>query len=177
MRPRIRKMFKISRLEAPCKKRVAYSLAIARLILVPVIFLAVYYLFVMGRIVDRIVNVDAPAAEAGRTSFGRDIRSPPRNAKLRSIPGPRISREKPGIAHKREANQVVLRTLSLPKKPLFRRARCSRSISAAIRIRQFRQWANEGKNRRPEFERQFGLRKDLDDLVKGAETQKKNGSS
>ena len=38
-------------------------MAIARLILVPVIFLAVYYLFVMGRIVDRIVNVDAPAAK------------------------------------------------------------------------------------------------------------------
>jgi CHASE3 domain sensor protein len=41
---------------------VAYSLAIARLILVPVILLAVYYLFEMGWIVDRIVNVDAPAA-------------------------------------------------------------------------------------------------------------------
>jgi CHASE3 domain sensor protein len=34
-----------------------------RSILVPVIFLAVYYLFAMGRIVDRIVNVDAPAAK------------------------------------------------------------------------------------------------------------------
>ncbi len=44
------------------RKRVAYSLAIARFILVPVIFLAVYYLFEMGWIVDRIVNVDAPAA-------------------------------------------------------------------------------------------------------------------
>jgi methyl-accepting chemotaxis protein len=41
---------------------VAYSLAIARFILVPVIFLAIYYLFEMGWIVDRIVNVDAPAA-------------------------------------------------------------------------------------------------------------------
>lgn len=40
----------------------AYSLAVARLILVPVIFLAVYYLFEMGWIVDRIVNIDAPAA-------------------------------------------------------------------------------------------------------------------
>jgi CHASE3 domain sensor protein len=38
-------------------------MAIVRLILVPVIFLAVYYLFAMGRIVDRIVNVDAPAAK------------------------------------------------------------------------------------------------------------------
>jgi CHASE3 domain sensor protein len=33
------------------------------MILVPVIFLPVYYLFAMGRIVDRIVNVDAPAAK------------------------------------------------------------------------------------------------------------------
>jgi CHASE3 domain sensor protein len=33
------------------------------LILVPVIFFAVYYLFAMGRIVDRIVNTDAPAAK------------------------------------------------------------------------------------------------------------------
>jgi CHASE3 domain sensor protein len=41
---------------------VAYSLTIARLILVPVVLLAVYYLFEMGWIVDRIVNVDAPAA-------------------------------------------------------------------------------------------------------------------
>ena len=39
----------------------ALSLAIVRVILAPVIFLAVYYLFEMGRIVDRIVNVDAPA--------------------------------------------------------------------------------------------------------------------
>ena len=45
------------------QKRVAYSLAIVRLILVPIIFLAMYYLFAMGRIVDRIVNVDAPAAK------------------------------------------------------------------------------------------------------------------
>jgi len=41
---------------------VAYSLAVVRLILVPVIFLAVYYLYAMSRIVDRIVNVDAQVA-------------------------------------------------------------------------------------------------------------------
>jgi CHASE3 domain sensor protein len=41
---------------------VAYSLAMVRLILVPVIFLAIYYLFRMGMIVDRIVSVDAPVA-------------------------------------------------------------------------------------------------------------------
>jgi CHASE3 domain sensor protein len=60
---RIRKSFKIFAPGSSLRKRVAYSLAVVRLILVPVIFLAVYYLFAMGRIVDRIVNVDAPAAK------------------------------------------------------------------------------------------------------------------
>jgi len=63
MRWRIRKSFKIFAPGNSLRKTVAYSLAIVRLILVPVIFLAVYYLFVMGRIVDRIVNVDAPSAK------------------------------------------------------------------------------------------------------------------
>jgi len=58
----IRRTFKILAPGNSLRKRVAYSLAIARMILVPVIFLAVYYLFEMGWIVDRIVNVDAPAA-------------------------------------------------------------------------------------------------------------------
>jgi nitrogen fixation/metabolism regulation signal transduction histidine kinase len=44
------------------RRRVAYSLAIVRLILVPVIFLAIYYLFAISSIVDRIVSVDAPVA-------------------------------------------------------------------------------------------------------------------
>ncbi len=44
------------------RRRVAYSLALVRLILVPVIFLAIYYLFAMGWIMDRIVSVDAPVA-------------------------------------------------------------------------------------------------------------------
>src|SRR5271169_5886846 len=58
----IRKKFKILAPGNSLRQRVAYSLAIARAILVPVIFLAIYYLFEMGWIVDRIVNVDAPAA-------------------------------------------------------------------------------------------------------------------
>jgi CHASE3 domain sensor protein len=62
MRFRLRKTFKILAPGNSLRRRVAYSLAIARLILVPVIFLAVYYLFEMGWIVDRIVNTDAPAA-------------------------------------------------------------------------------------------------------------------
>jgi len=63
MRWRIRKSFRIFAPGSSLRKRVAYSLAIVRLILVPVIFLAVYYLFAMGRIGDRIVNTDAPAAK------------------------------------------------------------------------------------------------------------------
>ena len=57
----IRQSFKILAPGGALRRRVAYSLVIVRLILVPVIFLAVYYLFAMGWIVDRIVNVDAPA--------------------------------------------------------------------------------------------------------------------
>jgi CHASE3 domain sensor protein len=63
MRSTLRKSFKILAPGSSLQKRVAYSLAIVRLILVPVIFLAMYYLFAMGRIADRIVNVDAPAAK------------------------------------------------------------------------------------------------------------------
>jgi methyl-accepting chemotaxis protein len=57
----IRQTFKIFAPGGSLQRRVAYSLVIVRLVLVPVIFLAVYYLFAMGRIVDRIVSVDAPA--------------------------------------------------------------------------------------------------------------------
>jgi nitrogen fixation/metabolism regulation signal transduction histidine kinase len=47
---------------ASLRRRVALSLALVRLILVPVIFLAIYYLFAMGWIVDRIVSVETPVA-------------------------------------------------------------------------------------------------------------------
>jgi CHASE3 domain sensor protein len=64
MESRIRRSFRVLVL-APggsLRRRVAYSLAIVRVILVPVIVLAVYYLFQIGFIVDRIVSYDAPAA-------------------------------------------------------------------------------------------------------------------
>jgi CHASE3 domain sensor protein len=52
------------------RRRVAYSLGIVRLVLVPVILLSVYYLFRMGWIVDRIVRVDAMVAmQAERASI------------------------------------------------------------------------------------------------------------
>ena len=58
----VRKPFTVFARGTSLRRRVAYSLALVRLILVPVIFLAVYYLFAMGSIVDRIVSVDAPVA-------------------------------------------------------------------------------------------------------------------
>src|SRR5271165_5120430 len=59
---RARKSFIVLLQGFSLRRRVALSLALVRLILVPVIFLAVYYLFAMASIVDRIVNVDAPVA-------------------------------------------------------------------------------------------------------------------
>lgn len=58
----LRKSFKIFAPGSSLRRRVAISLAVVRLVLVPVIFAAVYYLYQMGVIVDRIVNVDAPVA-------------------------------------------------------------------------------------------------------------------
>ena len=64
MKSRIRRSFRVLVLApgSSLRRRIAYSLAIVRLILVPVIVLAVYYLFQIGFIVDRIVSYDAPAA-------------------------------------------------------------------------------------------------------------------
>ncbi len=61
MQRKIHKTLKILAPGSSLKRRVAYSLAIVRLILAPVIFLTIYYLFEMGAIVNRIVNKDAPA--------------------------------------------------------------------------------------------------------------------
>src|SRR5580692_6143336 len=58
---RMRKTFAIFTPGTSFRRRVAYSFAIVRVVLAPVILLSVYYLFQMGWIVDRIVNVDAPA--------------------------------------------------------------------------------------------------------------------
>jgi CHASE3 domain sensor protein len=59
---KIRRSFRILAPGSSMRRRVALSLAIVRLVLAPVIVLAVYYLFQIGRIVDRIVSYDAPAA-------------------------------------------------------------------------------------------------------------------
>lgn len=62
MQSRIRRSFAVFAPSVSLRRRVVFSLALVRLILAPVILLAIYYLFEMGLIVDRIVNVDAPAA-------------------------------------------------------------------------------------------------------------------
>jgi methyl-accepting chemotaxis protein len=59
---RIPKTFAICTPGTSLRLRVLYSFAIVRLVLAPVILLAVYYLFQMSWIVDRIVSVDAPSA-------------------------------------------------------------------------------------------------------------------
>jgi methyl-accepting chemotaxis protein len=58
----IRRSFQVLAPGASLRRRVAYSLAIVRLILVPVIVVAVYYLLQVGWLVERIVSYDAPAA-------------------------------------------------------------------------------------------------------------------
>jgi nitrogen fixation/metabolism regulation signal transduction histidine kinase len=58
----MRRTFSIFASGVSLRRRVAFSLAIVRLTLAPVILLAIYYLFEMGWIVDRIVSVDAPSA-------------------------------------------------------------------------------------------------------------------
>jgi CHASE3 domain sensor protein len=62
MKRRFRRSFRVLAPGGSLRRRVAYSLALVRLILVPVIVLAIYYLFQIGFIVDRIVSYDAPAA-------------------------------------------------------------------------------------------------------------------
>ncbi len=69
MRWRTREPTKVFARGASLRRRVAYSLAIVRLILVPVILLSIYYLFAVSRIVDRIVSVDAPVATLAQRAY------------------------------------------------------------------------------------------------------------
>jgi HAMP domain-containing protein len=62
MPARTRRTFTIFAPGVSLRRRIAFSLAIVRLILAPVILLGVYYLFEMGWITDRIVSQDAPSA-------------------------------------------------------------------------------------------------------------------
>ena len=63
VQPTIQKTFKILAPGSSLKRRVVYSLAIVRMILVPVIFLTIYYLFEIVAIVNHIVDIHAPVAK------------------------------------------------------------------------------------------------------------------
>jgi CHASE3 domain sensor protein len=89
MESRIRRSFRVLAPGSSLRRRIAYSLAIVRLILVPVIVLAIYYLFQIGFIVDRIVSYDAPAATLAQqaTIEMLDARRAERNYLLLNDPG------------------------------------------------------------------------------------------
>ena len=101
------------------RRRVALSLALVRLILVPVIFLAVYYLFAMASIVDRIVNVDAPVAtNAERASIEMlDARRAETNYFLLHDPDD-IARNRESLRQLEKTIQAC-RTLQPEEKPTF----------------------------------------------------------
>ena len=101
------------------RRRVALSLALVRLILVPVIFLAVYYLFAMASIVDRIVSVDAPVAtNAERASIEMlDARRAETNYFLLHDPDD-IARNRESLRQLEKTVQAC-RTLQPEEKPTF----------------------------------------------------------
>ncbi len=94
-------------------------MALVRLILVPVIFLAVYYLFAMASIVDRIVSVDAPVAtNAQRASIDMlDARRSEANYFLLHDPGD-IARNQESL---RQLVKIIqnCRALQPEEKPTF----------------------------------------------------------
>jgi methyl-accepting chemotaxis protein len=101
------------------RRRVALSLALVRLILVPVILLAVYYLIAMASIVDRIVSVDTPVAtNAERASVEMlDARRAETNYFLLHDPDD-IARNGESLRQLKKIVQVC-RILQPEEKPLF----------------------------------------------------------
>jgi CHASE3 domain sensor protein len=169
MRWRIRKSFKIFAAGSSLQKRVAYSMAIVRLILVPVIFLAVYYLVVMGQIVDRIVNVDAPAAKLAEQASIEilEARRAARNYALSQDPEYLQTNQK-SLASVR---QILVRIGDLEpddetivQQGLEGVTLYQQRFAAAV--------STMGKSRQEPLERireaVLAYEKDLDDLVKGA---------
>ncbi len=102
------------------RRRVAFSLALVRLILVPVIFTAVYYLFAMASIVDRIVNVDAPVAtNAERASIEMlDARRAETNYFLLHDPDD-IARNRESLAATRENHPGIAASLQPEERSTF----------------------------------------------------------
>ena len=84
------------------RRRVAYSLALVRVILIPVLLLAIYYLFSMGAIVDRIATVDARLGHSPN-KLPSNVRSPPHRAHLLSYSGSGRPASQPRIDWPRQA--------------------------------------------------------------------------
>src|SRR5882724_11362187 len=146
MRWRIRKSFKIFAPGSSLRKRVGYSLAIVRLILVPVIFLSVYYLFAMGRIVDRIVNVDAPAAKLAEQASIEilEARRAARNYVLLQDPEYLRANQESLMKVKQILSRIGI--LSLTKRPSFKRIWMLSIDMSSGSHQQFRQWGSASKN-------------------------------
>jgi nitrogen fixation/metabolism regulation signal transduction histidine kinase len=158
--------------DASLRRRVALSLALVRLILVPVIFLAIYYLFAMGWIVDRIVSVDAPVASlAERASIEMmDARRAEQNYFLLHDPV--------DVEANRESLLQLERTITQarqlqPQEQATTDAMLRQLNSYRGRFQQAVQRAGEAKQAPVESLRRAvrAYQKDLDDLLKRAPRQ------
>ena len=170
----IRKTFTILAPGNSLRMRVAYSLAIARLILVPVIFLAVYYLFKMGWIVDRIVNVDAPAATLAQQASIQmlEARRAERNFLLLHDPGYRDANRAAVLATKQILGQI--QSLEPQDSPTAGKAMdglelYEKNFTAAV--------VAMGQNRQGDADRVRAVvqayEKDLDDLLRSSRLKKR----
>jgi CHASE3 domain sensor protein len=174
MRWRIRKSFKIFAPGSSLRKRVAYSLAIVRLILVPVIFLAVYYLFAMGRVMDRIVNVDAPAAKLAEQASIETLEARRAARSYVLFQDPEYLRANQESLTKARQILVSIGDLEPDEEPVVQKG-----LDAVNRYQQ--QFASivsaMGRRRQEPIERireaLLAYEKDLDDLVKNAKHEKR----
>jgi len=109
----------------------------------PSIVLGCYYLYVMGRIVERIVNVDAPAAKlAAQASI--EMLEGRRAARNYALFQDRISSYEPEFAREREATPARIGDLSQTRnhfRTVWRRSPYTRSDSLRVST-----MAGQGKN-------------------------------
>ena len=170
----IRRKFKIFAPGISLRRRVAYSLAIVRLILVPVIFLAIYYLLMIGRIVDRIVSYDAPAATLAQQASIEmlEARRAERNYFLLNDPQAfHINRDS---IEKLDQILIAIRELNAADQPLTQQA-----LTALHEYDDHFKLAAADMPRPGEAPRQRieevlqSYEKDLDSLLKGAQTKRR----
>ena len=121
-------------------------LLVVRLILVPLIFLAVYYLFAMGWIVNRIVNVDAPTTTISEQVSVEmlEARRAERNYLLLRDPA-YVEANRVSIAKARETLIEIQNLCRLSGKTLKKLCMNCICTSSALR-RQFRSWEHQVKH-------------------------------